>query len=438
MRTFGRSGALARALVRAFVGGAVVLTACAFGAACTRTRTPPAPVEATATATASVAFAADGGAPVALEDAGSAPEPPLSGADFAAQAAALARVVACAGGDDLMPARFDAKVVADHCAKLAPLVADYKRDWVSVAMPFLARLVPKGAPDKVVYPFGGGDLLGALATYPDATEYTTASLEHAADVRKIDRIAPYKLRSELGRYRAYLAKLFEKAHSRTDNLDAGSKSDFPGQIVFALVALEVHGYAPTSLRYFRFQPDGTLAYLAQDAIDTQVAKAKAQGKDPDEVVFGNMELRFKKKGDSSAKTKLLRHVVFNLDDWHMKADPSFLRHLESKGKCSMMTKAATHLLWLDSFSVVRSYLLDHMDFMIGDSTGVPPRVAKAAGFVQDTYGTFVGPAEFGSPGKRDADELVRLFKTNPHVELPFRYGYPDADHHGHLVVTRRP
>lgn len=434
MRTFGRSGALALAVL----GGPLVLATGAAAAGCTRTRTPPAPVEATATTSAPVvALAADGGAPAALEDAGLAPEAPLAGADFAAQAATLARVVACSGGDDLVPARFDAKVVADHCAKLGPLIADFKRDWVNVAGPFLAKLVPKNAPDKVVYPFGGGDLLGALATYPDATEYTTASLEQAADVRKVDRLQPYKLRGELARYRAYLAKLFEKAHSRTDNLDAGSRSDFPGQIVFALVALEVYGYAPTSLRYFRFQPDGTIAYLESADIDAQVAKAKAQGKDPDVAVFGNMELRFKKKGDAAGKAKRLRHVVFNLDDWHMKADPSFLRHLESKGKCSMMTKAATHLLWLDSFSIVRSYLLGHMDFMISDSTGVAPRVARAAGFVQDTYGTFVGPAEFGSPGKKDSDELVKLFKTNPHVDVSFRYGYPDADHHGHVIVTRR-
>ena len=44
----------------------------------------------------------------------------------------------------------------------------------------------------------------------------------------------------------------------------------------------------------------------------------------------------------------------------------------------------------------------------------------------------------GPPGKKDSEELVKLFKTNPHVDVPFRYGYPDADHHGHIVVTRKP
>jgi hypothetical protein len=428
---FARRGALAIAVLVGILGPAA--------SGCTQNKSPPKPTEATATPSASSAAPLTTDAAVAaVEDSGSVPEAPLVGADFAAQAKALARVVACSGGDDALPSRFDAKVVGDHCKEMATLIAEYKKGWVDVAEPFIAKLIPKGVPDKVVYPFGGGDLLTALATYQDAVEYTTVSLEHAADVRKVDQFQAYKLKGELGRYRSHLAKLFEKAHSRTDNLDIGSKSDLPGQIVFSLVAAEVHGWEPTSLRYFHFKPDGVIEYLEMADINAQVAKAKAQGKDPDEVVFGNMELRFKKKGGVGGKPMVLRHVVFNLDDWHMKADPSLLKHLEAKGKCSMMTKAATHLLWLDAFSIIRDYVLGHTDFMISDSTGVPPRLAKAAGFVQDTYGTFVGPSEFGAPNKKDADELVKLFKTNPHVDVPFRYGYPDADHHGHIVVTRKP
>jgi hypothetical protein len=403
---------------------------------CPQNKPLPTPNETTTQPTdAAVAMLTDAGDP----DTGVAvPEPPLVGADYFAQAKTLARLVACSGTDPI-PAKLDQKVVDDHCKEMATLIAEYKKTWVDIATPFIAKLIPKNIPSMVVYPFGGGDLLGALSTYPDGTEFTTISLETASDVRKVDAIQPFKLKGELARYRSHLAKLFEKAHSRTDNLDIGSKSDFPGQIVFSLVALEVYGYEPSSLRYFRFEPDGTLHYFDEAEIKSAVSKAKLQQKDPDQVVFGNMELRFKKKGaDPNSKAKILRHVAFNLDDWHLKADGSLLKNLEAKGKFAAMTKAATHLLWMDNFSMIRDTILAHTDFMISDSTGVPPRFAKAAGFVQDTYGTFVGPSEFGSPGKKDSDELVKLFKTNPHVDVPFRYGYPDADHHGHIVVTRKP
>jgi hypothetical protein len=123
----------------------------------------------------------------------------------------------------------------------------------------------------------------------------------------------------------------------------------------------------------------------------------------------------------------------------MKADPRLLKHLEAKGeRVATMTKAATHLLWMNDFSVIRDYLAKHTDWMISDSTGFTPSYAKQAGFVQDTYGIFNGPEPFGSPDGKNADDLKKLFKANPHVDVPFRYGYPDREAHGHIVVTRKP
>ena len=45
----------------------------------------------------------------------------------------------------------------------------------------IQALKPAGLPKTVVYPFGGGDLISALTTYPEANDYTTLSLEHAKE-----------------------------------------------------------------------------------------------------------------------------------------------------------------------------------------------------------------------------------------------------------------
>jgi hypothetical protein len=102
-----------------------------------------------------------------------------------------------------------------------------------------------------------------------------------------------------------------------------------------------------------------------------------------------------------------------------------------------MTKAATHLLWDRHFSMMRDYLAAHTDWMISDSTGLPPRIASADGFTQDTYGVFDGPAPFGTPDTKDGDDLKKLFASEPKRDLAFRYGYPDKDGHAHMVVTHR-
>jgi hypothetical protein len=76
--------------------------------------------------------------------------------------------------------------------------------------------------------------------------------------------------------------------------------------------------------------------------------------------------------------------------------------------------------------------------MISDTTGFPPAYAKKMGFVQDTYGSYTWPEPFGLVDVKDATDFKNLFLSNPHTDLSFRYGYPDKDHHGHIVVTRKP
>jgi hypothetical protein len=375
----------------------------------------------------SSAASADAAAPVP----GPTAEAPLEGVDFAVQARRLFRVAACGSSDDL-PSRFDANVVAKHCDELAHAYDDYKKAWLEVAEPFLASLRPKALPGVVVYPFGGGDLVTALATFPDASEITTISLEPAGDVRPIDQLPPEKLGRELAAHRAHLERLFEKAHSRTDNLEKEAQADLPGEIVFALGALVVHGDEPVSLRYFRVGADGAVAYVTQADIDAQARHPKAL-----RALFDNAELRFRKSAHPEAPVQVLRHIAFNLDDAHLKADPSLLAHLSAKGKVAAMTKAASHLLWNDHFSMIRDWLIAHTDWMVSDSTGIPPRYAQPAGYSQDTYGTFDGPAPFGLYDDKDASDFKHLFSSEPARELAFRYGYPDRDGHAHLIVTRR-
>jgi hypothetical protein len=370
--------------------------------------------------------------PTATASTASAVEAPLEGLELLPQARAIFRVAACGPSGDV-PSRFDAAVVAHHCDELRRAYDEYKRAWVDVAEPFLASLRPRDLPPVVVYPFGGGDLVSALATFPDATEITTISLEPAGDVRPVDVLAPDRLAHELAVHRSHLERLFEKAHSRTDNLAKEARTELPGEILFALAALVVHGDEPTSLRYFHLRPDGSVVYVTQADVDAAKKPAAIH------ALFENAELRFRHVGDAGQQpVQVLRHMSYNLDDAHLKADPSLLAHLSAKGKVAAMTKAATHLLWNEHFRLIRGWLVGHTDWMVSDSTGLPPRIASAEGFTQDTYGVFDGPSPFGDPDGADAQDLERLFASEPSRALPFRYGYPDSHGHGHLIVTHRP
>ena len=367
-----------------------------------------------------------------------APVPAAGGQDFTKEARLLFRVAACSGSDPV-PAGLEATVEA-HCKALLPLMDLYKKKYVEGAQTFLVNLQPKGLPTSIVYPFGGGDLLSALTTYPSLSEVTTLSLEHAGDPRRIDNIDARKLEDSLMRLRKGISGLLALSDSTSENLMQLQRGEIPGQLAFFLIGLAIHGQEPTGLRYFRVEADGSLHHMAEtdiQAVEGQTAKnLNTVWKSPDfSVAFSNAELTFKPKGAPEGTERVHRHIAANLMDGPLAKDPRVLKHLEAKGKVTAMTKAASYILWSTGFAKIRNYLLANMVFMVSDSTGIPPRYATKAGFVQETYGTFSGP--FLEANMQDAESFCELWNSQPRRELPFRYGYVDVIRQNHLLVTKR-
>ena len=369
-----------------------------------------------------------------------------AGTDYGPQVRAMFRVAAC-GTDDAIPDRFSIRTIDSHCKEMQEVYKSYKHAWADRAQSFIAELRPKDLPHTVVYPFGGGDLSSALAVYPDAEELTTISLEAAGDIRAIDAITKAQLATDLDTITTDIRRLYHAAHSTTKSLQEASHSVLPGTIMMALAGLAVHEMEPVALRYFDIEADGTLRYLENDELDARAADFAAQkrgAKAPKKVThywyeqdsaFANVEIKFRPRGDAKAPLRTYRHIVANLDDAHMSADDRVLKHLRGKGKVAVMTKAASFLLWYDDFSQIRDYLLKNVAWMISDASGIPPSYAEPAGFEQVTYGDFTGPY-FVIDDKNTRAEFVKMWKKQPHRDLPFRFGYPDADKHNHLMITR--
>ncbi|MBI5542659.1 MAG: hypothetical protein HY901_02130 [Deltaproteobacteria bacterium] len=371
----------------------------------------------------------------------SAPASVTSGKDFAAEVKLLYRVVACAGNDPL-PAHLDARVVDEHCKAMGPKKEAYQKKWIGQARDFIAKLRPAGLPSTVVYPFGGGDLISALTTYPEATDISTLSLEHAGDPRRLNDIEKARLKESLGLFRKTIWGLLMKDNSTTENLQKGQGSDIPGEIGFFLVALAEHGYEPVSLRFFTIQQDGSLHYLSEEeiaALEKKRAKTlRGKWESPDlSVAFSNSEIVFKAAGSGpDAPTRVHRHFAANLGNDGFQVHPEVLTHLESKGRISAMTKAASYLLWRDEFAQIRDYLLAHMDFMVSDSTGIPPKYLAKAGFALETYGKF--SKSFLGANEEHNKAFRKAWRDQPQRELPFRYGYIDGGGGGpHLFVARK-
>ena len=349
--------------------------------------------------------------------------------EFIADAKVLLVVGACADGAP--PETIKPELVAAHCKIVKKSQDDYKAGWMTEADAFFAAHVPKTVPKTVVYPFAGGDLSTALTVYPDADEITTLSLEPAGDPLDLGRLKEKELKSALATVEKEIGSLYKSNFSVTMNMIGAMRGgQLPTQLIFSLSALWLHGYEPTSLRYFKLTKDGDIQYLTDDDV-TAAEKIKDAG--ARNLKFANVEFRFHKKG--STHEQVYRHILANLDDAHIAKDPSALAHLEKKGHVAGMTKAASYLLTFDEFKKMRQYVIDHVDWMVSDSTGLAPTYGKAAGFEYETYGEFA--TSNMDAGKPIAPVWKKMFEEQPKRPIKFRFGYPDGKYRGHLIIMRR-
>jgi hypothetical protein len=382
-----------------------------------------------------------------------APPVALEGADFIDDARLLYRIAACGNPDSPLPgelggsdaaaaARLD-KIVGLHCKVIQSKLAEFRTTYFEKGRAWFDSVVPRALPTTVVYPFGGGDLLSALVAFPDATEVTTISLELAGDPRRLRTLAPAAIERSLGALRIDIGGLISVGSNTSENLSNQQRNDLPGQVSSFLLGLVAGGYEPVAMRYFTLDDTGGVHYLTQAEIDdldkaaqkTRPRSLKHDWQSPNfSQAFANVEIQYRRPGD--AQLRVHRHIGWNLGDPYLAKHPELMRHLEKKGTVTMLTKGASYLLYRGDFSVIRGYMLDHLAWMLSDSTGIPPTYARPAGMVQETYGHYTGAFLEGAQDNRHDDSFIELWRSQKVRRLPFRFGYVDKDKQAHLVVTR--
>ncbi|MBI2378026.1 MAG: hypothetical protein HYV07_28755 [Deltaproteobacteria bacterium] len=360
---------------------------------------------------------------------------------FDEDAKLLYRVVAC-GDESPLPPAIDAAVVEAHCRKLRASMERYRGTYTKASQ-FIAGELPAGIPRTVVYPFGGGDLISALTTFPDAADFTTLSLEQTGDPRRLRAgISKQSLETSLALVRSMSAGLLHYNDSKTENLQKLQRGEVPGQLSLFLIALATHGFEPVSLRFVRAEPDGSLHALTHDeigALDLKPGKkVRSAWVSPDfSPAFADSELKFRKRGDPAAVIRTHVHFGADLSNAGFTQSAPLGKLLYNKGKVAAMTKAASYLLWRNGFTNIRDFLLSNADVMVSDSTGVPPNVGIPAGFSFKAYGAFEQPFLSSSP--KVAESFRKLFRENTVKPLPFRYGYIDGSpgKHYHMIIMER-
>lgn len=315
--------------------------------------------------------------------------------------------------------------------------ATYRSAFVEKISKALKDEMPPRVPKVVVYPFGGSDLGGALATFPEALEVVTISLESAGDPRGLPPKSAARIKAQMLEAKKYLGEFFDRTDNSHQNVWGMENGILPAQLTFSIGEAAAFGLVPASLRFFRIESNGIFHYY----VDTEIA---ALEKTKGEKVHGgwfnpkcqhaflNMEIRFRRPDGNIV---IHRHVSADLGNARFVGSP-LETYLKSLGKVAMMTKGASYLPWKSDFSAIKDYMCRYAEVMVSDCTGVLPWDAEKLGLSVKTFGDF----NAGFVNASDAEAVAQsvklrdYFRKQPHRDLAVRYGYSDVKGAAHLLV----
>ncbi|MBL8995592.1 MAG: hypothetical protein JNM63_19755 [Spirochaetia bacterium] len=315
--------------------------------------------------------------------------------------------------------------------------ATYRSAFVEKISAVLKNEMPRRVPKVVVYPFGGSDFGGALATFPEALEVMTISLESAGDPRGLPPKSAAKIKAQMAEAKKYLGEFFDRTDNSHQNVWGMENGILPAQLTFSIGEAAAFGLVPASLRFFRIESNGTFHYYVDSEIaaleKTKGEKVHGGWFNPKcQHAFLNMEIRYRRPDGNIV---IHRHVSADLGNARFAGSP-LETYLISLGKVSMMTKGASYLPWKSDFSAIKNYMCAYAEVMVSDSTGVLPWDAEKAGLSVKTFGNF--DAAYVSAADAEAvAQSVKLrdyFRKQPHRDLAVRYGYSETHGYPHLLV----
>ncbi len=304
----------------------------------------------------------------------------------------------------------------DHASRLDELWADYEgrhqrpiRAWAAGAMPDLARS------GTLFYPFSGPDFLFANAFFPHAEATVLCGLEPAEPLPDLSSLAAGDIDNGLAGLRQALNNVLQLSYFITKDMRSDLQATrFRGVLPVLLVFLARSGHTVESVDAVRLEAGGqpVLTVSEGKAVPGLLIRARSPG--------GDMRRVFYFRQDLSNDT--------------IKPGAPFLAFISQLGWPPAFTKSASYLMHEESFSNIRSFLLQHCRAIVQDPSGVPYRHLVAAGLDVRLFGSYQGTLDIFS--EHSQPDLIEANRQQPAGPLEFGIGYLYRPETTSLMVAR--
>lgn len=265
--------------------------------------------------------------------------------------------------------------------------------------------------DPCFYFYSGPDFLYANAFFPNAETYVLCGKEPVGELPQVESIAGGRL---VGALRG-LRQALESSLSFSFFITADMKKDLSataltGTLPVLYVYLARMGCWIESVESGGLDDSGT---WVSEKPSTRGVKIVFEG------VLG--------------RSQTLYYFTTDLSNWGIGENPEFMAFCAQLGHGNGLVKSASYLMHLDGFSKSRDFLLERVNTLVQDDSGIPYRHFKWEDWVVQCHGSYLGPIDlFKEKYQRD---LADAFGGQEFKPLPFGIGYRWRKNESCLMVA---
>ncbi|MCX6249100.1 MAG: hypothetical protein NTW10_15345 [Bacteroidetes bacterium] len=273
------------------------------------------------------------------------------------------------------------------------------------------------ATPTLFYPFAGADFLYANAFFPDAGNYILVGLEPVGKLHRCDTMQKNDFLTYLEKIRSALYYSNHLGFFRTKSMEKDlNQQSLDGTLPLIVFYIRKSGHHLTGITYFNLDRNGGIVPCRQDT--------------------STIGVRVSFVDTTRKKQQVLYYLSYDLSDQNLRKHPEFLLFAGSFSSQVCFLKAASYLMFLSDFHLMRNYLLDHSSAILQDDSGIPYRYFKHATWSVKLFGDYTQTIDlFKFKFQPDLEAAYKKQETKHAV--PFRIGYNVKFNETNLLFAKK-
>ncbi|NET61518.1 MAG: hypothetical protein F6K47_36975 [Symploca sp. SIO2E6] len=273
----------------------------------------------------------------------------------------------------------------------------------------------------IFYPFSGPDFLYGFTLFPKGSEYVMLALEPVGELIDIEELSEAQRNAKLQEVIGALSEILKFSFFRTNDMqvDLAKQGVLPVLLVFM---------ARTNNQILDIQ----LVSMDEEAKIQPLGEGEAGSGDSNSI--SGVKIAFLPEGES--EPRVLHYFSTDISNDGLKKTPQLEAFVQQLENPTTYLKAASYLMYRDSFSQIRDLILDQSNHLLQDDSGMPIKYVDEEKWDITYYGNYTSP--IGLFAERYQPDLRKIYQSDETIKpLDFGIGYKFGVNESNLMLSTK-